>query len=140
MTFRKITIEDIPFLEEPKNKDFLDCWNSEQYLSSFNSGRFFGLIAESGGKKLGFITLTIGIEEADIESVYVLEEFRKKGIARELIKSAIEQLVGIKKFFLEVRESNIPAINLYKSLSFKQISIRKKYYFDGENALVFIKE
>ncbi len=140
MTFRKITIEDIPFLDEPKNKDFLDCWSKEQYLSSFNSGRFFGLIAEDDDRKLGFITLTIGIEGDDIESVYVLEEFRKKGVARELIKRAIEQLGDIKKFFLEVRESNIPAINLYKSLGFKQISIRKKYYFDGENALVFIKE
>ncbi|MBQ7339764.1 MAG: ribosomal protein S18-alanine N-acetyltransferase [Clostridia bacterium] len=140
MTFRKITIEDIPFLEEPKKKDFLDCWNSEQYLSSFNSGRFFGLIAEEDGVKLGFITITLGVEEADIESVYVIKEFRKQGVARELVKKAIEQLGDIKKFFLEVRESNIPAISLYTSLGFKQISIRKKYYFDGENALVFIKE
>ena len=42
--------------------------------------------------------------------------------------------------FLEVRSSNTPAINLYKKAGFTNLSVRKKYYDDGEDAVVMAKE
>ena len=45
----------------------------------------------------------------------------------------------LKKLFLEVRESNLPAISLYEKYGFIKISQRKKYYKDGENADVMLK-
>ncbi len=57
----------------------------------------------------------------------------------ELIKEAGES--GIKKIFLEVRESNIPAISLYNGFGFKQVGMRKDYYEKPvENALLMLKE
>jgi ribosomal-protein-alanine N-acetyltransferase len=45
-----------------------------------------------------------------------------------------------KECYLEVRESNIAAINLYKKLAFKQAKTIKNYYADGENAIVMAQK
>lgn len=141
MIYSKIEKSDIEILTSPKAIDFFDCWNKGQYLSSFEEGRFFGYIVKNDQEAMGFITLTIGIDDADIESVYVFSKYRKLGVAVGLIEKCLEELKGrVKKVFLEVRKGNIPAINLYKKCGFSQISIRKKYYEDGEDALVFVKE
>ena len=44
---------------------------------------------------------------------------------------------GVDEIFLEVRPTNSSAIKLYEKLGFENISVRKKYYSDGEDAMVF---
>jgi ribosomal-protein-alanine N-acetyltransferase len=46
---------------------------------------------------------------------------------------------GCQEVFLEVRVSNFPAQNLYRSLDFTAIGIRTKYYSDGEDAIIMKK-
>ena len=47
----------------------------------------------------------------------------------------------LSSIFLEVRESNLPAIKLYEKFNFTQISIRKNYYPDNkEDALIYMLE
>ena len=59
-----------------------------------------------------------------------------------MLQFAINDLhnLGATSFILEVRESNLAAISLYNKFDFKEISIRKNYYSNGENAKVLIKE
>jgi ribosomal-protein-alanine N-acetyltransferase len=40
---------------------------------------------------------------------------------------------------LEVRPSNLNAINLYIKSGFKQVSVRKAYYNNGEDAFLMYK-
>jgi ribosomal-protein-alanine N-acetyltransferase len=44
--------------------------------------------------------------------------------------------LGVDKFFLEVKESNKPAISLYEKLGYEKIAERKRYYYGEEAALV----
>ena len=78
---------------------------------------------------------------ADIESVFVNPNYRGKGIAKSLLTVLEKELkeVGIQNVLLEVRSSNLPALSLYKGFGFEEISVRKKYYPDGEDALVLKK-
>ena len=143
MNLRPVTDKDIPFLVSVR-ESFPDAWNEKMLTSAFNAGNFFGFIAEEvkGGAPIGFITYSVNIDTADLQDLFVDEKCRKKGVGRalvaEFISAARER--GVKKLFLEVRESNIPAINLYKKAGFTFLSERKKYYSDGENALVLVKE
>ena len=78
-------------------------------------------------------------------NIGIKEEFRKKGLGQDLLDQIIHasQSMGSKKIFLEVRVSNIPAIELYKKLGFKKVSLRKDYYSlpEGrEDALVMSKK
>ncbi|MBE5754028.1 MAG: ribosomal-protein-alanine N-acetyltransferase [Clostridiales bacterium] len=122
--------------------DFADGWNKNMLDSAFDGGRFLCLGAYQNDVLVGVITLSLSIDDADIEGIVTKKEFRNKGVASLLFDSAQKILKekGIQKILLEVRETNIPAINFYKKKGFNQISIRRRYYPDGENALIFIKE
>ena len=140
MKIRPMTVSDIPFLVSAREK-FPDAWDEKMLLSAFKAGNFFGFVAEDGVPK-GFITYSVNVDTADMQDLFVEEDCRKKGVGCALVSAFIEsaKLRGLKKLFLEVRENNAPAINLYKKSGFTSISIRKKYYSDGENALVLVKE
>ncbi|MGB9674486.1 MAG: GNAT family N-acetyltransferase [Anaerolineales bacterium] len=73
-----------------------------------------------------------------IATIGVLPQYRHKGVATSLIKSC-EQLLKTPLVRLNVRRSNIEAINLYKNLGYYQISSVPNYYQDGEDALIFEK-
>ena len=68
------------------------------------------------------------VDEGSIVEVAVHPDCRRRGIARSLITSAINSADGLHSVFLEVRESNTPAIKLYESLGFERIAVRKGYY------------
>lgn len=140
MKIRALYKTDIPFLVSARDS-FPDAWDEKMLLSAFNAGNFFGFIAENGAPA-GFITYSVNIDTADLQDLFVAENYRRKGVAYALIASFIKDAKsrGVKKLFLEVRESNTPAITLYKKAGFDLISVRNKYYSDGENALVLVKE
>jgi ribosomal-protein-alanine N-acetyltransferase len=66
----------------------------------------------------------------------VRPEYRGRGLARRLLKTmlSIGQRAGIRNFFLEVRPSNAPAVNLYRSFGFTLAGRRPAYYDNGEDA------
>ena len=91
-----------------------------------------------GNELVGEISFSSVLDQADIESVFVSEKCRKKGIASALVSFLLGYLKerGVAKIFLEVRQGNIPALALYEKFNFKTINIRERYYADGENAVI----
>ncbi|MCL1966612.1 MAG: ribosomal protein S18-alanine N-acetyltransferase [Fibromonadales bacterium] len=77
-------------------------------------------------------------EECELLSIAVEPAERGKGLSKMLMEYCCKELakLGVEKFFLEVRESNIAAISLYKKMGFEKISERKKYYANGEAAII----
>ena len=61
---------------------------------------------------------------------------RRKGVGRTLIKE-LKNLPEVENLFLEVRESNLPAITLYESEGFLRDGVRKNFYSNPrENAIL----
>jgi ribosomal-protein-alanine N-acetyltransferase len=79
-----------------------------------------------------------GVEESEILNIETLPSHRRQGLASSLLSEAFAwaQANSRSSIWLEVRTSNAPAISLYKKLGFQTISTRKRYYADGEDALV----
>ncbi|MFX1259144.1 MAG: GNAT family N-acetyltransferase [Promethearchaeota archaeon] len=75
-------------------------------------------------------------------SIAVLEDYRRKGIAFELLSNSMLAIkkYRIKNYVLEVRVSNYNAIKLYEKFKFKIKGIKKSYYRDGENAYFMVHE
>jgi len=98
-------------------------------LKALDNGKMIGFIAGDPDqhKRIGWIT-TIG----------VLNAYKRRGIATELLLTC-EQLMKQPRVRLSLRESNLPALNLYTKLGYKKIDAWNNYYFDGENALVLEK-
>jgi ribosomal-protein-alanine N-acetyltransferase len=93
---------------------------------------------EKGLSNFGF-----GIcKKGHIISIAVLPSYRRLGIAIKLMAAASDamRLRDVKEVYLEVRESNQAAINLYQNLGYISYKISKKYYSDGESALIMISK
>ena len=101
------------------------------------------LVAKSNdGKIIGYIGISYVLDSADIISIVVHKDYTKKGIATLLLQEifTFARENNIQKIMLEVRSSNLPAQKLYEKLGFKQITIRKNYYDNTEDALIYEKE
>ena len=88
-------------------------------------------------KYVSFIVGQILYENAEIIDIYVTPEYRRRGIAKELMNKIIDD-EQVKNITLEVNINNKNAILLYNSLGFKEATIRKGYY-NGEDALLMLK-
>ena len=142
MTVKSLNKSSVKEILALYNGNFNDGWTESMLNSGFDGGRLKALGVYDCDKLIGLITFSLSLDDADIEGVVVDRLYRKKGIGALLMQSAHEFILEskIKTVLLEVRESNISAISLYKKFGYEQISLRKKYYDDGENALVFKKE
>lgn len=121
-------------------------WQERDYQTLSGDPRGLILVAESEGRLppeiLGFSAFFRVDAEAELWIVAVTPTHRRKGIGRVLLEQAFRILVeaGVRKLFLEVRESNLAALELYQSLGFQQLACRKDYYQNPrENALVFVR-
>lgn len=94
-------------------------------------------IAVENGTAVGFVGLYALTGEADIVRVGVLPQYRNRGIARAVLTKSLENVDG--DVFLDVRESNVPAISFYRSLGFYDTGVRKDYYSDPEENAVLMK-
>lgn len=142
MTIRKWNYTDIALIAEFQKKHFPDYWTYSQLADGFLSGRLSGYLVEKDGKVIACSAINFSIDDADLVNILVAHEYRKQGIADSLMSKMLSDCMEIelKTLFLEVRESNMPAINLYQKYGFTQVGKRPKYYRDGETALVMKKE
>lgn len=117
-------------------------WSADSFKSEAVKESGAVLYVTENKRIIGLVCGCFGADQADITSVAVAPEFRRHGIAENLIHEFIRLLPDItKSIFLEARESNSAAIALYKKLGFEQISIRKRFYsFPEENAVIMKKD
>jgi len=114
-------------------------WSRDALVNELNMSYAIYYVAYRGNKILGFVGTWFVAGEMQVHSLAVDEKYRGNKIAESLVAicmdTALENQVA--RAILDVRESNIPAQNLYKKFGFKQVGIRKQYYPDKENALLF---
>jgi len=75
-------------------------------------------------------------------SIAVIPAYRRKYIATRLLKESISAMIrhGVTELFLEVRVSNIAAVNLYKNLGYEIIKEIRHYYRDHESAYLMAQK
>lgn len=103
----------------------------------------FVIVAEYEGEFAGYADIWTVLDEADLNSIAVIVDFRRKGIGDAIMLAMTEMLSanGVATINLEVRVSNMPAIKLYKKYGFNECGVRPGYYLDnGEDALIMKRE
>ena len=124
-------MEQICFPEDP--------WSREAVASEFsglNPERYYA--AEEDGIMIGYAGIWLIPPEGYITNVAVHPDYRRRGIATAMLNKMIDECLSEKvlDITLEVRVSNAPGISLYKSLGFTEAGVRRKYYSDGEDAMI----
>ena len=122
---------------------FNDPWSEKSIASELNNRLSCWLVALDGDSVVGYVGSQTVLGETDMMNIAVHPDYRKQGIATDLIQSLIDALSkqGSHSLMLEVRQTNEPAKRLYESLGFETVGIRKNYYRNPrENALILRKE
>ncbi len=126
--------KDIAAVHRIETLSFSDPWPESElgYYVGREHEKFY--VSDNGGVD-GFVIFSMVMDEAEIYDIAVAPECRGQGIGRRLVSFVQENASAA---FLEVRAGNLAAIALYKSRGFETAGIRKKYYGDGEDALIMI--
>lgn len=90
---------------------------------------------------VGYVVMSIAAGEAHILTLAVHPDFQRRGFAKIILDHALEtsKAHGADTIYLEVRPSNVRAVDIYRKAGFNEIGIRKDYYPDvngREDALV----
>lgn len=107
---------------------------SKQIFFSNQGDRYLNFKITVDKQIVGFCICQQAFDEANLFNIAIHPDFRKQGLAKALLNHLIEALIAIKSpcpistLWLEVRQSNSPAIELYHALGFNQITVRKNYY------------
>ncbi len=117
-------------------------WSKSQWEYELSSSSRMCIGVKRESKIVSLACGSLAKEMLDITFVAVHPSFRRQGYAKfvlsTLLIKAKESLVN--NAILEVNEQNIAALNLYKNLGFKEVSIREKYYKNRFNARVMLKK
>ena len=142
MDIRRARTDDAAGIAAIEAEVFPDPWVQKDIMTYICSEGGMCYTASADGRVIAYVIGRVIAPEGEIYRIATDPAFRRRGIAYRLLDYAVkcEKGRGLECLFLEVRESNIPAKNLYKSYGFKEMGIRKSYYKDPvENAVLMVR-
>lgn len=136
---REMIFKDLNEIMEIEKRSFPTPWTKTMFIESLSSEIYKNFVIEEKNEVIGYIMLYRVLDEGHITNFAINPLYRKKGYGTKLLSYVIDYFkqMGIVEFFLEVRESNKVAINLYRRFGFEIIGKRKRYYSDtNEDAFI----
>jgi len=115
-----VALERIAFSDPWSRGDFADCLRSH----------WPAYVAENGADPIGYIVGRAVADEGEILNLGVALLSRRRGVGTALVRRLLDDFGarGVRSAFLEVRESNHPAQQLYASFGFTAVGRRRHYY------------
>jgi len=136
-------VEDLPDIMIIEKEAFASPWSEGMFKDEMRMKHAQCLVARINQGKanmvIGYLIFWIVADEAHLHNLAVKKEFRRQGLARQLmnVMNEISSKMGLKAQTLEVRQSNSSAISLYHKCGFFVKGRRPGYYTDTkEDALV----
>lgn len=153
MPVREMKIDDLPqVLQIQKALAFQD-WNERQFIAEITANYALCVVYEEaqfntnedprlrGDDILGYAIFHLMGPDSELLSIATNDSHQRAGIGTALLNAGLAHLEFEKgdKLFLEVREGNTKARRFYEKHGFEPYAERKKYYDDGENAILYVK-
>ncbi len=137
---RRGTAADLGGMAELEQLCFVDPWSQAALAEDMENPLATYLVAESGGRVVGYIGFWAVLDEGSINNVAVSPDMRRRHIGSALIRETLEagKALGLVNFTLEVRASNGAAIGLYESFGFVKAGVRPHYYKAGDEDAVIM--
>ena len=113
-------------------------WSRGSWQSELESSSTAVLVAGDGDHVVGVIALRIGPDSCDLDRIVVASTARRHGLGRNLLTMGLQLAAsrGVREMILEVSPDNRPAVALYGSFGFQQLTLRSNYYGPGQHAMI----
>ena len=136
MKIQRITHENLDTLCELENLCAYHPWSRDALRSTLEHHTTWGILGLNPDPA-GYILTQRVLDEVEILTLGVHPRQRRRGVATTLLRSAHNtwRTEGVKTGFLEVREQNLAAIQLYLQHGWTQVGRRANYYGPSKHAL-----
>ena len=141
LTIRKMTLDDIPAVVELDQRSFSLPWPERSFRFEITENPASHCwVAEAEGKVVGMIVVWLIVDEAHVATIATHPDFRRQGIGKNLLGYALRDLIGkgARSSFLEVRESNVAAQDMYRKFGYKESGRRRRYYKDNDEDAILM--
>jgi len=142
LEFEPLREEHLDAVMAIEQEAYPEPWTRGMFLQDIASPVADFYVALLGGLLVGYVGIWRVADEAHITSVTVRREYRRRGLGSQFVRfiMRVAAEVGLQRAFLEVRESNVAGLRLYRRLGFEHTGWRKGYYRGtGEDAVVMSK-
>src|SRR5512138_1911784 len=141
LIIRKMTLEDIPAVINLDHKSFSLPWPERSFrfeVTENTASRCW--VADMEGKVVGMIVVWLIVDEAHVATIATHPDFRRQGVAKSLLSHALLRLIdeGAHSSFLEVRESNFAAQDMYHKFGYEEAGRRRRYYKDNDEDAILM--
>jgi len=141
---RTMTAADLTLIHPIELASYDHPWSIGNFADSLDAG-YSMWVLEAGGEVMGYYAMMAAAGEAHLLNLTIAPDWRRHGLGRDLLAHCMARACDHQadSLFLEVRASNLAAINLYHSSGFVDLAVRRAYYPAGdarEDALIMKKE
>ena len=141
MNIRRMRLEDVPAVVELDKLSFSLPWPERSFryeLTDNPASRCW--VVELDGKIVAMLVAWLLVDEAHIATVATHPDHRQQGIAKKLLAHALRYMLneGAVSSFLEVREGNVAAQEMYRQFGYKVSGRRKRYYKDNDEDAILM--
>jgi len=141
MIIRYASLNDIDRIYEIEKRVFSNPWSKESIKNELdNYSKSLNLISEIDGQLMGYFFSHMISNEVHILNIAIDVSFQHRGNGEAFFNQIFKKYLEYANVFLEVKRTNLPAINLYHKFGFEEIDIRKMYYSDGQDAVVMSRK
>lgn len=141
-TIRAMNQVDIELVSTIESETYDFPWSAGIFRDCLLAG-YTSVVLDRGGEVCGYGIMSIAAGEAHLLNICVAEYLRRQGTGCRLLKYLLNRAIsfGAECIFLEVRPSNEAALELYDSMGFEIIGVRRNYYkalHGNEDAVVLV--
>ncbi len=141
LNIRKMTEADVPTVTALDQLSFSLPWPERSFrfeVTDNPAARCW--VAEVDGQVVGMIVAWLFVDEAHIATLATHPDFRRQGIAQKLLIHTLRYTSdeGAVSSFLEVRESNLAAQEIYRKFGYENTGRRKRYYKDNDEDAILM--
>jgi ribosomal-protein-alanine N-acetyltransferase len=130
VAIRRAEERDLDDVAAIERSVFNDPWSRRSFVDLVGERQVIFLVAADGDTVVGYAIVLLAGVEAELANLAVARLMQKQGLGERLLGDALSAARdrGSREVFLEVRESNAPAMALYSSAGFEAVGRRVRYY------------
>jgi ribosomal-protein-alanine N-acetyltransferase len=141
IVIRRMQTDDVDSIFKLEKSIFSDPWTRSSFEYEVeNKNSSYPCVLLKNNIVAGYAVVWYYSGEIHIGNFAIQSASRKQGLGKMLLQHILDKFKNYEIAYLEVRTSNIAAINLYKKFAFEELYIREKYYSNNEDAIVMWKK